>query len=71
MMHLTVVAGGEDIVELESEASKLREEVAAVEAAWEELDKEVEEYVQETKAPLVEITEKVATLDIHRIRKLL
>ncbi|MPC72215.1 hypothetical protein E2C01_066513 [Portunus trituberculatus] len=65
------LAGGEDIVKLEGEASKLQEEVEAVEAAWEELDKEVEEYVQETKAPLVEITEKVATLDIHRIRKLL
>lgn len=65
------MAGGEDIVKLEDEASKLQEEVATVEAAWEELDKEVEEYVQETKAPLVEITEKVATLDIHRIRKLL
>ncbi|XP_063870908.1 dynein axonemal heavy chain 10-like isoform X4 [Scylla paramamosain] len=70
-MTTTLQQRGEDIVEIEGEASKLQEEVATVEAAWEELDKEVEEYVQETKAPLVEITEKVATLDIHRIRKLL
>ncbi|XP_045101948.1 dynein-1-alpha heavy chain, flagellar inner arm I1 complex-like isoform X2 [Portunus trituberculatus] len=70
-MTTTLQQRGEDIVKLEGEASKLQEEVEAVEAAWEELDKEVEEYVQETKAPLVEITEKVATLDIHRIRKLL
>lgn len=69
-MYFTV-AGGEDIVELEGEASKLQEEVAAVESAREELGGEVEEYVQETKAPLVEITEQVAILDIHRIRKLL
>ncbi|XP_050721570.1 uncharacterized protein LOC127001253 isoform X3 [Eriocheir sinensis] len=61
----------EDIVILEKEASKLREEVAEVEMAQEELGGEVEEYVQETKAPLLEITEKVAVLDIHRIRKLL
>lgn len=65
------VSGGEDIVILEKEASKLREEVAEVETAQEELGGEVEEYVQETKAPLSEITEKVAVLDIHRIRKLL
>lgn len=71
MIVLYTVTGGEDIVELEGEASKLREEVAAVESAREELGGEVEEYVQETKAPLVEVTEQVATLDIHRIRKLL
>ena len=70
MIHF-ICTGGEDIVELEGEASKLQEEVAVVESAREELSGEVEEYLQETKSPLVEITEKVATLDIHRIRKLL
>lgn len=63
--------GKEDIVILEEEASKLHEEVATFEMAREELSGEVEEYVQETKAPLLEITENVAALDIHRIRKLL
>lgn len=66
-----IVLGGEDIVISEEEASELREEVSTVEMAREELSGEVEEYVQETKAPLLEITEKVAALDIHRIRKLL
>lgn len=66
-----IVPGGEDIVTLEKEASKLSEEVAEVEMAREELGAEVEEYVQETKAPLLEITEEIAALDIHRIRKLL
>lgn len=70
-MFCFTVPGGEDIVILEKEASKLQEEVTTVEMARDELGGEVEEYAQETKAPLMEITEKVAALDIHRIRKLL
>nr|XP_027224649.1 uncharacterized protein LOC113816833 [Penaeus vannamei] len=55
----------------EKGVAELRAEAARVERAAQELNGEVEEYVTETKAPLVEITNSLAELDILRIRKLL
>ncbi|XP_071539245.1 uncharacterized protein [Panulirus ornatus] len=60
-----------DVLLDERHISDLRKEVALLEKAREELSADVAEYVQETEAPLEQITDAVAHLDIHRIRKLL
>ncbi|KAK4315961.1 hypothetical protein Pmani_012837 [Petrolisthes manimaculis] len=70
-MTLTLHQREGDILGSEEEVTKLREEVEVVEQAREELAGEVEEYVEEVKAPLTQVTDEVAKLDIHRIRKLL
>ncbi|XP_064083938.1 uncharacterized protein LOC135199712 [Macrobrachium nipponense] len=59
------------IVDLENTVCELRGEVATVERSYEELRGEVAEYIEETKAPLVEITAELSQLDMQRIRKLL
>ncbi|KAK3856108.1 hypothetical protein Pcinc_037531 [Petrolisthes cinctipes] len=70
-MTLTLQQREADIMASEEEVAKLREEVEVVEQAREELAGEVQEYVEEVKAPLTQVTDEVAKLDIHRIRKLL
>ncbi|KAK7015539.1 hypothetical protein SK128_021633, partial [Halocaridina rubra] len=60
-----------NIEDLDKEVSELRVEIASVERAYEELRGEVTEYVEETKAPLLEITASLSQLDMQRIRKLL
>lgn len=50
---------------------ELVKEVGVVERTQEEMSQEVDEYVEETKAPLLQHSEAVANLDIQRIRKLL
>ncbi|XP_069945849.1 dynein axonemal heavy chain 10-like isoform X2 [Cherax quadricarinatus] len=60
-----------DILTHERGVNELHKEAVVVEKAQEELSGEVAEYVEETKEPLSQITEAVAHLDIHRIRKLL
>ncbi|XP_042865358.1 uncharacterized protein LOC122248966 [Penaeus japonicus] len=69
---IRILAQGESNIEThEKGVAELRAEAARVERAAQELNGEVEEYVTETKAPLVEITNSLAELDIQRIRKLL
>nr|XP_045619033.1 uncharacterized protein LOC123770899 [Procambarus clarkii] len=60
-----------DIVTEERGVSEIEKAATVVERAQDELSTEVTEYVQETKEPLAHITQEVAHLDIHRIRKLL
>ncbi|XP_068224168.1 LOW QUALITY PROTEIN: dynein axonemal heavy chain 10-like [Palaemon carinicauda] len=59
------------IVDLEGTVAELKCEVGAVERSYEELRGEVAEYIEETKAPLVEITAELSQLDMQRIRKVL
>ncbi|XP_042227080.1 uncharacterized protein LOC121869635 [Homarus americanus] len=60
-----------DILTHENCVSELHKEMVVVEKSQEELSGEVAEYVEETKAPLLQVTHTVTQLDIHRIRKLL